>query len=273
MTWVGHSTLLVQLAGCNVLTDPVWSRRASPVQWAGPLRVVPPGVVFERLPSIDLVLLSHNHYDHLDAATIEHLAACWPDARFVVPAGLSAFVRRRGARHVTELDWWATAEVGDLAVGCTPAQHFSQRRPGDRNRTLWCGWAIEGAGRCLYFAGDTGYHPVFGDIAARFGPFDVACLPIGAYEPRWFMRPIHLNPEDAVRAFTDICRAQPGHDAGVMLAMHWGTFKLTDEPLDEPPERTRQAWRQAGLSDDRLWILAHGETRVHDPADRADGGA
>jgi N-acyl-phosphatidylethanolamine-hydrolysing phospholipase D len=263
VTWVGHSTLLVQIAGLNVLTDPVWSRRASPVQWAGPIRVVPPGVKFEQLPPIDLVLVSHNHYDHLDARTIERLAASWPEAQWVVPLGVAPLVRKRGARHLTELAWWAETSFGDLAVKCTPAQHFSQRGPLDRNRTLWCGWALQGGDHRLFFAGDTGYHPVFGEIAARFGPFDVACLPVGAYEPRWFMRPMHMNPEDALKAFADMRLAHPGADGGVMLAMHWGTFKLTDEALDEPPERTRRVWRRAGLPEDQLWVLAHGETRIH----------
>jgi N-acyl-phosphatidylethanolamine-hydrolysing phospholipase D len=263
VTWVGHSTLLVQAGGQNVLTDPIWSRRASPVQWAGPARIVPPGVPFDALPPIDIVLLSHNHYDHLDSPSVRRIADTWPEARWVIPMGLAPSVRRLGARHVTELEWWMDVKIDDVSIGCTPAQHFSQRGPGDRNRTLWCGWAIEGGGHRVYFAGDTGYHPEFGEIARAYGPFDVACLPVGAYEPRWFMRPIHMNPEDAVRAFADMLGAHPAFDAGVMVAMHWGTFKLTDEALDEPPERTRSAWRQAGLNEDRLWILAHGETRTH----------
>ncbi len=264
VTWVGHSTLLIQIGGCNVLTDPIWSLRASPVQWAGPARIVPPGVRFDELPPIDVVLLSHSHYDHFDASTIERLAAAMPQARWLTPLGLSPMVVGRGASKVSELGWWSETAVGPLRVGCVPAQHFSQRRPGDRNRSWWCGWTLESADRRIYFAGDTGYHPVFKGVAARFGPFDVACLPIGAYEPRWFMQPIHMNPEEALQAFIDLRSAHPAADAAVMMGIHWGTFRLTDEPLDEPPARARLAWRGQGWPEDRLWIPAHGETRYFD---------
>jgi len=254
-TWVGHSSVLLQLGGLNILTDPMWSPRASPVPFAGPWRWVPPAIAFEALPPIDIVLQSHNHYDHLDDRTVRRLARDHPAAAWLVPLGLAPFVRARGARRVIELDWWEEAEVGPVRVACTPAQHFSGRGFTDRGATLWCGWALAGAagGRRAFFAGDSGLHPEFGSIASRYGPFDVALLPIGAYEPRWFMRAIHMNPEEAVEA----CRAL---GARVMIPIHWGTFKLTDEAMDEPPVRAAAAWRAAGLPADGYRELAHGET-------------
>lgn len=254
VTWVGHSSFLLQIAGVNILTDPMWSERASPVRFAGPRRWVPPGVAFDRLPPIDLVLQSHNHYDHLDVATVRRVAARAPEAAWLVPLGLADFVRRRGPRRVTELDWWQETRVAGLSIACAPAQHFSARNHADRNRTLWCSWVVRAPGRRLYFGGDSGYHPDFAAIGRRYGPFDIGLFPIGAYEPRWFMRPVHMNPEEAVRASRDV-------GAGVMVPMHWGTFKLTDEAMDEPPRRTEAAWREAGFRPQDLWLLAHGETR------------
>jgi len=264
LTWIGHATFLIQIDAQNVLTDPMWSERSSPVQFAGPRRVVPPGVVFDALPPIDVVLISHNHYDHLDDRTVRRLVAEHSSARWLVPLGLGSFLRQRGAREVLELDWWEETRVATLAVGSTPARHFSARGFRDRNRTLWCGWSIASPARQVYFAGDTAYHPDFAAVADRFGPFHAALLPIGAYEPRWFMRSVHMNPEEAVRAFQDIEGGRPpvaGRPA-VMVGMHWGTFKLTDEALAEPPERARAAWGAAGLDPGRLWILAHGESRT-----------
>jgi N-acyl-phosphatidylethanolamine-hydrolysing phospholipase D len=254
VTWVGHASLLVQIGGLNVLTDPMWSARASPVGFAGPHRWVAPGIPFAELPPIDVVLQSHNHYDHLDDSTVRAVARAHPDATWLVPLGLKPFVHRRGARVIHERDWWETALVGPAQFTCTPAQHFSGRSFGDRGATLWCGWVIAApdAGR-VFFAGDTGYHPEFGLIAERAGPFDVALLPIGAYEPRWFMRYIHMNPEEAVAACRDL-------QARTMVPIHWGTFKLTDEAMDEPPVRARAAWHAAGLPRDGYRQLAHGET-------------
>lgn len=263
LTWVGHSTFLIQIGGLNLLTDPMWSGRAFPVQWAGPRRIVPPGVALGALPPLDAVLLSHNHYDHLDAATVRALAARHAEARWLVPLGLAPLLARLGARRVLELDWWEETRLGDVAVACTPAQHFSARGPGDRNRTLWCGWSVGAPARRLFFAGDTGFHPEFAAIGDRFGPFHAALLPIGAYEPRWFMRPVHMNPEEAVRAFGELGASRPALPGRrtVMVPMHWGTFRLTDEPMDEPPRRTAAAWRSAGFDPAELWVLAHGETR------------
>jgi len=255
VTWVGHSSLLLQLGGLNILTDPMWSPRASPVSFAGPWRWVPPGIAFEDLPPIDLVLQSHNHYDHLDDRTVRRLAEAHAEAQWLVPLGLAPFVRARGVRRVTELDWWEEKEVGAVHVVCTPAQHFSGRGFGDRGATLWCGWALAAParGKRVVFAGDTGFHPEFALIAERCGPFDLALMPIGAYEPRWFMRYVHMNPEEAVEA----CRAL---GARAMIPIHWGTFKLTDEAMDEPPLRACAAWHAAGLPEAGYRQLAHGET-------------
>jgi len=254
VTWVGHASLLVQLGGLNILTDPMWSDRASPVRFAGPRRWVAPGIAFEELPPLDVVLESHNHYDHLDDRTVRRLAQAHPRASWVVPLGLASFVQKRGGRSVVELDWWQEHEVGAVRVAATPALHFSSRGVGDRGDTLWCGFAIMAAsGRRVYFAGDTGFHPDFSVIGARYGPFDVALIPIGAYEPRWFMRYVHMNPEEAVDAFRAV-------NARVMVPIHWGTFKLTDEAMDEPPVRARAACQAAGVPREGYRQLAHGET-------------
>ncbi len=261
ITWVGHTSFLLQIAGLNVLTDPIWSERASPLRFIGPRRWVPPAVDFDRLPPIDVVMLSHDHYDHLDATTISHIAGRYPAVAWFAPLGLGKFLRTRGAREVTERDWWQESVIGTLRLTCVPAQHFSGRRLGSRNNTLWCGWTLRSPHHVLFFAGDTALHPEFGTIGQRCGPFDVAILPIGAYEPRWFMGPVHMNPEDCVKAVAQLATAQNERRL-IMTAAHWGTFKLTDEPMDEPPARMREQWRAAGLNANDLWIMRHGETRT-----------
>jgi N-acyl-phosphatidylethanolamine-hydrolysing phospholipase D len=265
-TWIGHATFLLQIGGWNVLTDPMWSERASPVAFAGPRRLAPPGVALDALPPIDAVLLTHDHYDHLDYATVRRVATRWPAARWAAPLGVAQQLAARGARDVVELDWWETTRIGPLALACVPAQHFSGRGMRDRDRALWCGWALRapdagGAARDgVLFAGDTGLHPEFDAIARRHGPFALALLPIGAYAPRWFMRPVHCDPDDATAAYGALVGASPSARAPVCGAMHWGTFRLTDEPLDEPPQRMRAAWQRAGHAAERLWIAAIGET-------------
>ena len=265
VTWVGHSTVLLQLGALNVLTDPIWSPRASPLSFAGPRRWVPPGIPFEALPPIDAVLLSHNHYDHFDVPTIRRLAGRHPRATWCVPLGLSGALRKLGVSDVREFDWWESATLalpaGTLAVGCTPAQHFSARTMWDRNATLWCGFAVAANGHRVFFAADTGHHPEFGRIGERFGPFDLALMPVGAYEPRWFMRVVHMTPEEALQALDELRRGTGATDVPCMVPIHWGTFKLTDEAMDEPPRRTRDEWVRRGWPPERLWQLAHGETR------------
>jgi N-acyl-phosphatidylethanolamine-hydrolysing phospholipase D len=262
VTWVGHSTLLLQLGAMNVLTDPMFSERASPVSFAGPRRMVPPGVSLDALPPIDLVLLSHNHYDHCDRRSVRAIARQHPAAAWIVPLGLAALVRRWGVREVMELDWWEVAEAelagGVARVGCTPARHFSARGPFDRGDTLWCGFTIRANGVSAYFAGDTAMHPDFAAVGERLGPFDLVLMPVGAYEPRWFMQGVHVNAEEGVDAFRQVAGAGA---LPAMVPIHWGTFRLTDEDPLEPPLRARAHWRGAGLPEDRLWVLDRGETR------------
>ena len=273
LTWVGHSTFLLQVGGWNILTDPVWGSRASPVRFAGPRRRTAPGVAFAELPPIDLVLLSHDHYDHLDSPSVRRIAAEHPQARWVAPLGVGDWLRKRGARAVAESDWWgelplqapADLPMSPLRLTSVPAQHFSGRSLRSRNSTLWCGWAIRTDVHAVLFAGDTGRHALWESIGRKLGPFDLVLMPIGAYEPRWFMRAVHVNADEAVDCFVEVVRANgapAARPSPVMAAMHWGTFRLTDEPLDEPPQRARDAWTRAGLTEDRLWVLAHGETRT-----------
>lgn len=261
-TWIGHSTVLLQLGRLNVLTDPVFSERAFPVQWMGPRRVMDPAVSIDALPSLDVIILSHNHYDHLDKPAVKRIAKAHPAATWVVPLGVGAYIRAWGPRHVVELDWWEETTIDSLRVMATPARHFSARRLGDRNKTLWCGYGLELEGKRIYFTGDTAYHPQFAEIGARCGPFELVMIPIGAYDPRWFMRIVHVDPEEAVRIYEDLAAPHPGEPHALMLAIHWGTFRLTDEPMDEPPRRTIARWRAAGLPEDCLWIARFGETRV-----------
>jgi len=225
VTFINHATVLLQHRGLNILTDPVWSGRASPFTWAGPRRHRAPGVRFEDLPRIHLVLLSHNHYDHLDLATLRRLSA----SRFLVPLGVAKLLERERIGPVQELDWGESTKIADASIHCVPAMHFSARGLFDRNRTLWCGFVIEAA-RMIYFAGDTGFGEHFAQIRERFGSPDLALLPIGAYEPRWFMSAVHMSPEDAVRAHRIL-------GAKTSIAIHHATFQLTDEAIDTPKRR------------------------------------
>jgi N-acyl-phosphatidylethanolamine-hydrolysing phospholipase D len=260
-TWIGHSTVLLQFGGLNVLTDPVFSQRAFPVQWTGPRRVMDPALPIHELPPLDLVLLSHNHYDHLDRPAVKRIAREHPGTTWIVPLGLGPYIRGWGARDIVELDWWQHTAINGMSVTATPARHFSGRGLLDRNKSLWCGFAFAKNGMRAYFAGDTAYHPEFGEIGARCGPFDCVMIPIGAYDPRWFMHIVHVNPEEAVQIYQDVVAPHAGNPLPLMLGIHWGTFRLTDEPMDEPPRRTAARWRAVGLDEDRLWIARFGETR------------
>ena len=251
LTWIGHSTFLVRMDGVTFLTDPMFSERASPVSFAGPKRLVPPGVPLDELPPIDFVTLSHDHYDHTDLPSIAALAR--RGTRFIAGLGMGDLVRAAGGEAV-ELDWGESVQMGAVRVHCVPAQHFSGRSIAGNGRRLWAGWVIEGPTRRFYHAGDTGYFDGFRALRERFGRIDVAALPIGAYEPAAIMRFVHLDPEQAVRAALDL-------EAGHVVAMHWGTFDLTDEPPDEPPRRFRAAADAADLGPERAWVLAVGETR------------
>ena len=264
VTWIGHATVLAQVGGLNVLTDPIFSERASPVSFAGPRRAQPPGLSLQQLPHIDLVVISHNHYDHCDAGSLQalHAQAGGPPL-FLVPLGLKAWAAELGIHNVEEMDWWQTRRLGAVDVVMTPVQHWSGRSLNDRLQTLWGGWALFAPDAHVFFAGDTGYSPDFADIARRFearqtaqagGGFDVALIPIGAYAPRWFMKEQHVDSDEAVRMHNDL-RAKRS------LGIHWGTFELTDEAPDEPPRALAQSLQRAGLGDDLFFVLALGQTR------------
>lgn len=308
ITWVGHATHLIQLPGLNVLTDPMWSRRASPIPSTGTARFVPAVPAIDSLPPIHAVLLSHDHFDHLDRPTVVRLRQRFGDAlRWFVPLGYRDWFARLGLRAVVELDWWQEAKIPDSAyeVVALPARHWTRRTPWGTNARLWCSWAVlpsdqrraipdegpsaspgqgmpapdRGAlapgddtggsegdepepnrGFRVYFGGDSAYASLFGEIGQRLGPFDASILPIGAYEPRWFMKISHMNPEEAVQAYQDL------GGQGAFLPSHWGTFRLTFEDPLEPPERLKAAWASRGLDPDLLRVPRHGETV------RLDGG-
>jgi L-ascorbate metabolism protein UlaG (beta-lactamase superfamily) len=228
-TLVNHSTVLLQQRGCNILTDPIWSERASPLSWIGPRRHRRPGVSWENLPPIDTVLISHNHYDHLDLPTLHRLAARG-DSTFVVPAGAGGLLRSEHIGPVHELDWGESCSLSGATIHCVPAQHFSSRGIFDRNRTLWCGYMIESPERLVYFAGDTGFGRHFSQIREMYGSPHLALLPIGAYEPRWFMSAVHMAPDEAVKAHGIL-------GAKASIAIHHGTFQLTDEGIDTPAKQ------------------------------------
>ncbi|MEV5411617.1 MBL fold metallo-hydrolase [Thermopolyspora sp. NPDC052614] len=248
ITWVGHSTYVVRIGGLTVLTDPVWSRKIPGVRQ----RHTPPGVAWSDLPKVDAIVISHNHYDHLDAPTIRRLPK---DVAVFVPAGLARWFDRRGFKNVTELDWWESAEIGDVSFDFVPAHHWSRRSLFDTCRTLWGGWILSAQGHRVYFAGDSAYGDRFKQIGARYPGIDLALMPIGAYEPRWFTRVAHVDPAHAVQACLDV-------GAHRMATMHWGTFALSGEPVLAPVHEVREAWAARGLDRADLWDLAVGETRL-----------
>lgn len=256
ITWVGHATCVVQIGGVTVLTDPVWSDRLLGLC----RRRVAPGVAWEELPRVDAVVISHNHRDHLDEPTITRLPR---DTPIMAPAALAGWFVQRGFEHVTELDWWESTTVGEVRLDFVPAHHWSQRTASDVCRTLWGGWILTAAdGARVYFAGDTGWGGWFTEIGARYPGIEVAILPIGAYALGRNRSPMHLDPEQAVRACVEV-------GAPHLMPMHWGTFRLSSEPLHEPIELVRAAWADGGGSEDRLLELAVGETRILTAA--ADG--
>jgi L-ascorbate metabolism protein UlaG (beta-lactamase superfamily) len=256
ITFVNHATFLIQTGGNTILTDPVWSERVSPLARIGPRRVRKPGVAFEDLPKIDIVLLSHNHYDHLDVATLARLRERFGPA-VLAAAGDRRLLGPLGFENVRELDWWDEIQINDtLEVTFVPAQHFSARGLFDRQKSLWGGYMIRSRGRAVYFAGDTGYSTHFADINTRLGPPDIAMLGIGAYEPRWFMRPIHMNPAEAVRAHQDLGSRQS-------IGMHFGTFQLTAEAIDQPQADLKRALSECGIPESEFVTLEEGETRIY----------
>jgi N-acyl-phosphatidylethanolamine-hydrolysing phospholipase D len=279
VTWIGHATVLAQFNGLNVLTDPVFSAHAGLFSAFGPRRMQPPGLSLNDLPPIDLVLISHNHYDHLDSASVDALNAqeTGPPL-FIVPLGLKSWLLRRRITNVAELDWWEEYRAGSTDIVLTPAQHWSGRGLGDRNTTLWTGFAVFTRTFHLFYSGDTGYSKDFKDIRQYFAErqgtegFDLALLPIGAYEPRWFMADQHVNPDEAVRIHRDL-------GAKRSLGIHWGTFALSDESLDEPPRALAEARQRHGVGAEEFFVVAVGQTRVlsrrhsANPARNARSGA
>ena len=265
ITWIGHASMMVQAGGLTVLTDPVFSERASPVQFAGPKRAQPPGLALADLPLIDVVLISHNHYDHLDKASVrdiaERSAAAGKPTLFLVPLGLKPWFADAGISNVIELDWWDQHSVSGVEFYFTPTQHWSARGVGDRSRTLWGSFAVFAPELHWFFAGDTGYSKDFADIQAHFanrqlqaGGFDLALIPVGGYQPRWFMASQHIDPQEAVQIHRDL-------QAKRSVAIHWGVFELTDEALDQPPKDLAVASKKQQLKADEFTVMAIGETR------------
>lgn len=254
LTWIGHATFVQRLGGKLLATDPIWSPTIH-----GLRRLTPPGVLLEACPKLDVVTVSHSHYDHLDVPTLTRIGK---DALYIVPKDNGELLRNAGLTDVVELDWWESHQVGDLRVTLVPAQHWSMRVPWDRNKRLWGGFVYESSEGTTYHAGDTAFSErVFSEIGRRFPEIDWAMLPIGAYDPVWFMQGQHMGPEEAGRAFELL-------GAKIFVAMHWGTFKLTDEPVGEPPDRIRTWWSAQASTHDRaprdqddLWVMDIGETR------------
>ncbi|MEZ4298918.1 MAG: MBL fold metallo-hydrolase [Polyangiaceae bacterium] len=267
LTWIGHASFLLVLGGLRILIDPILAPNLG-IAGIGPTRrLVPPGIPAADLAEIDLILLTHNHRDHLDEPTLSGILAAHSvhpkklgkktptlRPRFIVPQGNGALLAKLGAGAIDELEWWQSVRVGQVEITLVPARHWSMRMPWDRNESLWGGYVIRGPEGTAYHSGDTGFFEGFEEIGKRTGPIDWAMLPIGAYAPRWFMEPQHMCPEESVKALVMM-------EARTFVAMHWGTYKLTDEPLGEPPERAKTAYLTERTDLDRFWLLDAGETR------------
>jgi L-ascorbate metabolism protein UlaG (beta-lactamase superfamily) len=251
VTFINHSTFLIQTRGLNILTDPVWSERASPVDFAGPMRMRPPGIRFEDLPEIDIILLTHNHYDHLDIKTMKKLAELYRPLIYT-PLGGSKFLEKNGITNVTEMDWWdETTSLSGLKIICTPAQHFSGRGMFDRDRTLWSGFALMTEKGSIYYSGDSGYGEFFREIAARISPIRLSFLPIGAYKPSWFMASIHTSPSDAVKIHQIL-------DSPKSIGMHFGTFPLADDGMNDPENDLKIALKEENIDETAFIVPKEG---------------
>src|SRR5690606_10280794 len=261
VTWIGHATVLLQMGGKNILTDPQFSERAFPVQWMGPRRKVPLPITIAGLPPIDIVVISHSHYDHLDRGSVLALAARDDPPLFLVPLGLEGWFRELGIDRVRAFDWWESIDVDGVVASFVPAHHWSARTLFDRNRTLWGGWVLRGDDLSAWFAGDTGYSRDFVEIGRRFGGFDLALIPVGAYEPRWFMADYHVDPDEAVQVHLDV-------GARYSIGIHWGSFELTDESLDAPIDALARALDARDIPRSAFELLRHGETRQLKPRNK-----
>jgi len=254
VTFINHATTLIQVDNLNILTDPIWSERCSPFEWAGPRRVRPPGIRFEDLPPIDYILISHNHYDQLNIATLKRLHKKF-EPLILAGLGNSRLLKKKGLTKAKDLDWWQSLKLSDdVRLTSVPAQHFSGRGFFDQNKTLWMGFVIQGIAGTVYFAGDTGYGPHFKQIRERFGPITFAILPIGAYQPRWFMSPVHISPQEAVQVHQEL-------EAAISMGVHFGTFIIADDGQDEPVDELYKALKKAGVPRSQFWVLDFGEGR------------
>ncbi len=255
ITFVNHSTFLIQVDGLNILTDPIWSKRTSPVEWAGPKRMRHPGIKLEDLPKIDLVLLSHNHWDHLDIATMKKIHAIH-HPKIITPLGVKAFLEKEGVKGAGDIDWWQEEVINhSVKIQSVPAQHFSGRGMFDRDATLWCGYVIKRAGGNIYFVGDTGYNSkTFKEIGERCAPIEIALVPIGAFKPEWFMSPIHCSPQEAVTIHQEI-------RASRSIATHFGTFPLADDGEEEPVNELRKSMLKSGIHAESFLVLEEGVPR------------
>lgn len=247
-TWIGHSTFLIQMNGLNIITDPVYAKRMGLEK-----RLTEPGITICDLPEIDMVLISHGHYDHLDFPTLKKLKG---DPHYFVPEGLRSLFATKGYQKVTELDWWQRAEFGGVTLHFVPAQHWTRRTLADINTSHWGGWILQTEQETFYFVGDSGYFRGFRMIAERFPSIDTVFMPIGAYEPEWFMEPAHITPEDSIKAFIEL-------GAKCFVPMHYGTYRLADDTGPEALERLRQEWDKQGLPFEQLTVLLLGETVMH----------
>ena len=250
--WVGHSTVMINHKGKTILTDPHFSERAGPFGVMGPKRITPPPFNIEDLPKIDIILISHNHFDHLDKQSIVNLVKRQPNVKFFVPLGLSKILGSFGAKNIIEIDWWQSVDYEGIDIQATQVQHWSRRSLFDRNKTLWSGWMLRWNDFSFYFAGDSCYSNDFLRTAERCGNPTLVAIPIGSYEPKEFMKAAHMSPDDAVRAFQDI-------GAKYAIGIHWGTFKLSLEVMDEPPSRLTKSLKRAGISNKKFKCLQHGE--------------
>ena len=252
--WIGHATYLINNGDLNILTDPIFSKRASPFGFAGPKRMIPAVMSLSDLPKIDLVVVSHNHYDHLDIWSLKKLNKLNPRTIFLVPIGDGKKLIRAGIKNVYEMNWWDEFSHSETTFSFTPVQHWSKRGLFDRNKSLWGGWFIKTEALALYHAGDTGYSSDFKTTYQRLGSPDYSFIPIGAYDPRWFMKDSHCNVEEAIQIHKDVKSKKS-------IAMHWGTFQLTDEPMDEPIKLLKQLSKKLKLKKDEFSYMAHGQTR------------
>jgi N-acyl-phosphatidylethanolamine-hydrolysing phospholipase D len=251
ITWIGHSTVLIQVGGLNILTDPIFSERCSPFSFLGPKRHTPPAISLEELPAINIVLISHNHYDHLDSKTIKILG---DKSLYLVPKGIGQWLHKRGITNVVEFNWWENLKLNKIVFNSVPVQHFSSRMFFDYNNSLWCGWVIESKYGKVFYAGDTGYSRLFKALKKRFGPIKVAILPIGSYMPRYIFGSMHLDPPEALLAHKDLGAAHS-------IPVHWGAFKLTAEPIFEPPLYMQKVLMDNKISPKKFSIINIGETK------------